>query len=137
MFFELLNLRCAPHESNFADALKVADPSSFKDSWKLAEGFVASEGLDILPHISKSRPNLVENHLSLILYCLLRCDLPDALVKVIVDTEDLNLSINATILLGELLHLANVLLPREVNVISHCLPGLLKEVCLRLVYNLA
>ena len=50
------------------------------------------------------------------------------MVKVIIDTEENTLSVIATILLGELLHLANVLLPREVNVCSHCLPGLLKEV---------
>ena len=44
MFYEILNLR-APNVSNFAEALKVADPSTFKDSWKLADGFVAAEGL--------------------------------------------------------------------------------------------
>lgn len=114
MFYELLSLK-APNEANFEDALKVSDPSTFKDSWKLADGFVASEGLDILPHISKSRPNLVESHLALVLHCLLKCDLPDALVHVIVDTEDLTLSVSATVLLGELLHLANLLLPREVR----------------------
>ena len=114
MFHEILNLR-APDASNFGDALKVADPSTFKASWKLADGFVASEGLDILPNIAKSRPNLVENHLSLILHCLLTCDLPNVLVKVIVDTEETSLSVSATVLLGELLHLANLLLPREVS----------------------
>ena len=65
----------------------MSDPSTFRDSWKLAEGFVAFEGLDLVPHISKSRPNLVENHMSLTLQCLLKCDLPEALVKVIVGTE--------------------------------------------------
>ena len=74
-------------------------------------------GLDILPHISKSRPNLVENHLSLILHCLLKCDLPNVLVRVIVDTEEMSLSVSSTVLLGELLHLANLLLPREVSLI--------------------
>ncbi len=117
MFYELLNIR-APAQPNFMEALKVADPSTFKDSWKLADGFVAAEGLDILPHISRSRPNLVENHMSLVLHCLLKCDLPDALVNVIVDSEDL-LSVSATVLLGQLLHLANLLLPREVRLIRH------------------
>ena len=28
----------------------AADPSAFKDSWKLAEGFVASEGLGMISH---------------------------------------------------------------------------------------
>ena len=129
MFYDMLNLRSLPNkESSFSEGLKNADPCSFRDAWKLADEFVAGEGLDLLPPISKSRPNLVENHLSLLVHCLLKCDLPDALVKVIVDTEESSLSVNATILLGELLHLANVLLPREVNVCSHCLPGLLREV---------
>lgn len=35
--------------------MKVSDPSNLKESWKLADGFVASEGLDILPHLAKSR----------------------------------------------------------------------------------
>ena len=78
--------------------------------------FLCFSGLDILPHISKSRPNLVENHLSLILHCLLKCDLPNVLVRVIVDTEEISLSVSSTVLLGELLHLANLLLPREVSV---------------------
>ena len=134
LFYDMLNLRTLSSgssestELSFAEGLKNADPSTFRDSWKLADEFVAGEGLDLLPPISKSRPNLVENHLSLVVHCLLKCDLPDALVKVIVDTEESSLSVNATILLGELLHLANVLLPREVNVCSHCLPGLLREV---------
>ena len=43
MFYEILSLR-APNASSFAEALRVADPSNFRDSWKLADGFVASEG---------------------------------------------------------------------------------------------
>lgn len=31
------------------------------------EGFVAEEGQFILPHLAKTRTNLVENHLALIL----------------------------------------------------------------------
>ena len=39
-----------------------------------------------------------------------------------------DLSILATILLGELLHSASVILPRELNATSHCLPALLAEI---------
>ena len=53
MFYEILNLR-APNVSNFAEALKVADPSTFKDSWKLADGFVAAEGIYV-QNLNKSR----------------------------------------------------------------------------------
>ena len=33
------------------------------------------------------------------------------------DTEEISLSVSSTVLLGELLHLANLLLPREVSLI--------------------
>ena len=62
--------------------MRTADPSEPKDSWKLSDGFVASEGRDILPHLSKSRPNLLENHLCVLLSCYLQCELPKALVQV-------------------------------------------------------
>ena len=86
LFYELLNLKPLPDDTTFQEAVLMSDPSTFRDTWKLAEGFVAFEGLDLVPHISKSRPNLVENHMSLTLQCLLKCDLPEALVKVIVGT---------------------------------------------------
>ena len=116
LLYELLNLKSPKDATNFNDALKISDPSTFRETWKLAEGFVACEGLDILPHISKSRPNLVESHMSLMLHLLLKANLPDALITVIVDTQtETSLSISATVLLGELLHMANLLLPREVT----------------------
>ena len=37
------------------------------ESWRLVEGFVADEGKSILRHIAKTRPNLVENHMALLL----------------------------------------------------------------------
>ena len=86
LFYELLNLKPLPNDTTFQEAVLLSDPSTFRDTWKLAEGFVAFEGLDLVPHISKSRPNLIENHMSLTLQCLLKCDLPEALVKVIVGT---------------------------------------------------
>ena len=63
-------------------AVKTADPSASKDAWKLGEGFVAAEGRDILPHLSKSRPNLLENHMCVLLSAYLECELPKALVQV-------------------------------------------------------
>ena len=55
----------------------------FRDGWKLAEGFVASEGLDILPGLTKTRPNLVDTHRAVLAACFLNARLPEALVKVI------------------------------------------------------
>lgn len=66
----------------FDVAMRTADPSAPKDTWKLGEGFVAAEGEDILPHLSKSRPNLLENHMCVLLSCYLECKLPRALVQV-------------------------------------------------------
>ena len=61
MFYEILNLR-APNVSNFGEALKVSDPSTFKDSWKLADGFVAAEGMfKIKAKFSKLKSNCFFN----------------------------------------------------------------------------
>lgn len=38
-----------------------------RESWRLMEGFVAEEGKALLPHLAKTRPNLVENHMALVL----------------------------------------------------------------------
>ena len=106
LFFRILRLRfCLPSKYSTREILTV-----------LLSLYDFISNLDILPHIAKSRPNLIENHMSLTLQCLLKCDLPDALVKVIVGTEDFTLSVRATVLLGELLHLANLILPREVSI---------------------
>lgn len=45
----------------------ISDPSEMHDSWRLIEGFVAEEGKQLLPHLAKTRPNLVENHMALLL----------------------------------------------------------------------
>jgi hypothetical protein len=57
-----------------------------------------------------------------------RAKLPDALVRVIVTSPTPQLSIAATVLLGEFLYLTYLLLPRELNMTGHCLPSLLAEV---------
>ena len=81
----------------FEVAMRTADPSAPRDSWKLTEGFVAAEGLkpcfedmisnfvltgqDILPHLAKSRPNLVEAQTALLLSCYLQVNLHFPSVK--------------------------------------------------------
>ena len=104
--------------------MQTADPSDpNKQSWKLAEGFVAAEGRDIFPHLSKSRPNLVENHFCLLLSAYLEARLPAALIDVITSSDTV-LAVRATVLLGQLLHLVTQLLPREVGAVAQCLPEL-------------
>jgi rapamycin-insensitive companion of mTOR len=128
LLFEALMLRMPPKDcDHFGEALEAVDPSHFRDSWKLAEGFVAAEGASIMPNLIKTRPNLRESQRSLLLLCLLLSGLPDALINVIV-SSDMELSIQATILLGEFLFLTNRVVPRELNATSHCLPNLLESV---------
>ena len=74
------------------------------------------------------RPNLLENHKCVVLSCLLRTGLPEALIEVIISSAETDLSILATVLLAELLHAVSVILPRELNATSHCLPALLAEI---------
>uniref|UniRef100_A0A0K2V7N4 Rapamycininsensitive companion of mTORlike [Saccoglossus kowalevskii] n=1 Tax=Lepeophtheirus salmonis TaxID=72036 RepID=A0A0K2V7N4_LEPSM len=127
LIYEMLYLRVPKSSSNVKEVLEDIDPSSPRENWQLKEGFVASEGFDILPRLSKARPNIRENHLSILLTCLMELNLPEALVNVLVSSS-LVLSIKATVLLGELLHKTFILLPHETNYSNHCLPTLFAEV---------
>ena len=128
LFSDCLQLRQPKNFDSYTEALATIEPSYFREHWKLAEGFVASEANDILPHLAKTRPNLQECHKSLLILCLLRANLPKALVNVMTTTQKPEISIRATLLLGQFLHAANVYLPRDLNGSSHCLPTLLDEV---------
>ncbi|CAG5123187.1 unnamed protein product [Candidula unifasciata] len=64
---DLFRLTLPVWTDDFATAFSSVDPCELKDSWKLPEGFVVEEGREILPHISQTRPNLIENHLALLL----------------------------------------------------------------------
>jgi len=108
-------------------AMRTADPSTPKEKWKLTDGFLAAEGQDIIACLSKSRPNLLENHMCVLLSCYLRCQLPKALIQVIV-TSDTVLSVRATVLLGQVLHLSTLLLPHEIGAVSQCLPELAEHI---------
>ena len=92
-FFKFSFLQVPDWTDEFEVAMRTADPSAPRDSWKLTEGFVAAEGLslpfkcwnstfcpsgqDILPHLAKSRPNLVEAQTALLLSCYLQVSLTD------------------------------------------------------------
>lgn len=144
-FYTLLRLPLPEWTDEFTVALQATDPSRVQDSWKLQEGYVALEGKCLLPHISKFRPNLVLNHMALLVYCLVEAKLVQTLVEVIV-TSDTFISVRATILLGnlykdrskfvclfilqhflslgELLHLGSTLLPPSCHGTKMCLPQL-------------
>ncbi|XP_057216035.1 rapamycin-insensitive companion of mTOR isoform X1 [Triplophysa rosa] len=102
----------------------VPDPGRFQDTWRLSDGFVASEAKIILPHRARSRPDLMDNYLALLLSAFIQSGLLEGLVEVITSSDD-NISVRATILLGELLHMANIILPHSHSHHLHCLPTLI------------
>ncbi|XP_045157719.2 rapamycin-insensitive companion of mTOR-like isoform X2 [Mercenaria mercenaria] len=124
LIYELFHLTLPEWTKDFNEALISIDPSKMVENWQLTEGFVANEGKTILPHTATVRPNLVENHLALLLSAWIGAGILDALVEVIITSEN-ELFIRSVILLAELLHLANQLLPPECSHHSHYLPSLM------------
>jgi rapamycin-insensitive companion of mTOR len=130
LLFELLDLQ---QPSNLSDSeqfsfevLSSYHTWSGQDCWQIYDGFVAAEGRSLLPHVSRSRINLFDNYLSIMLYILVSYGVVEALVQVIITTKTtmFSNSIRATILLGEILHLSSRLLPHEVYRKCHALPDL-------------
>ncbi|BFY99539.1 hypothetical protein BsWGS_02579 [Bradybaena similaris] len=121
---DLFRLNLPVWTEDFATAFSSVDPCEMKDSWKLTEGFVAEEGREILPHISQTRPNLIENHLALLLSAWFTAGLCEALIEVVITSEGALFN-RAVILLGELLHMAIALLPSDFWHHHECLPTLI------------
>lgn len=124
LLYDLLGIALPEWTDELSVALDAVDPSHPQDSWRLNEGFVAAEGRSVLPHLSKFRPNIVTNHLSALLQAFLDAGLLAAIVEVIV-SEDTFLSVRATILLGQLLHMMHLLLPPDCCNITPPLPSLM------------
>ncbi|XP_034152753.1 rapamycin-insensitive companion of mTOR isoform X2 [Esox lucius] len=126
VMYDIFRLPMPVVTEDFIEALISVDPSRFQDSWRLSDGFVASEAKVILPHRARSRPDLMDNYLALVLSAFIKSGLLEGLVEVITSSED-NLSVPATILLGELLHMANTILPQSHSHHLHCLPTLINK----------
>ncbi|XP_063704935.1 rapamycin-insensitive companion of mTOR isoform X2 [Culicoides brevitarsis] len=129
LFYELIGLPTPQWNDESIDysvALGVVDPADFQDAWRITDGFVAVEGRSILPTLAHSVPNITEIHLSMLLYSFVENSLLNALVQVIVTSENA-LSVRATILLGRLLELMHKLLPADVCNTNHCLPTLIMK----------
>ncbi|XP_060081851.1 uncharacterized protein LOC132561136 [Ylistrum balloti] len=124
ILYDLFRLQVPEWTDNFSAALLSVDPSMMRDSWRLTDGFICEEGRSLLPHMAKIRPNLVENHLALLLSAWIGAGIFDALVEVVISSDD-QLFIRTTILLGQLMHMASTLLPNECSHHSHCLPTLM------------
>ncbi|CAK1553660.1 unnamed protein product [Leptosia nina] len=126
LLYELVGLRQPEWTDEISVALDAVDPSDFQDSWRLNEDFVAAEGIAILPHLGATGPDIIEIHLALLLQCFLEAGLLDSLAEVIV-TSDTFISVRATVLLGQLLHLVHVLLPPQICNITPALPALVSQ----------
>lgn len=124
LLYELLGLPQPEWTDEYAVALNAVDPADPQDCWRLGEGFVVAECRAIMPHLAKYTPNIADIHLAVLLYVFLEAGLLGALVEVIV-SSDTFISVRATVLLGELMHMMHVLLPPECCDVSPALPGLL------------
>ncbi|XP_051960236.1 rapamycin-insensitive companion of mTOR [Xyrauchen texanus] len=124
VMYDIFRLPVPVVTQDFIEALLSVDPSRFQDNWRLSDGFVASEAKIILPHRARSRPDLMDNYLALLLSAFIHSGLLEGLVEVITSSDD-NISVCATILLGELLHMANTILPHSHSHHLHCLPTLM------------
>ncbi|KAK4875147.1 hypothetical protein RN001_011569 [Aquatica leii] len=125
LLYELLGLPQPEWTDELSVALSAVDPAEPQAAWRLSEGFVAAEGRSVLPHLAKTTPNITDIHISLLLYCFLETGLLCALAEVIA-TSDTFISVRATVLLGELLRLIQILLPPECCNVTPALPNLLE-----------
>ncbi|XP_070780329.1 LOW QUALITY PROTEIN: rapamycin-insensitive companion of mTOR-like [Enoplosus armatus] len=124
VLYDIFQLVIPVATADFNEALVSVDPGRFQDSWRLSDGFVASEAKTTLPHLSRSRPDLMDNYLALVLSAFIKSGLLEGLVEVITSGDDAT-STRATILVGELLHMANTILPHSHSHHLHCLPTLM------------
>ncbi|KAG7235532.1 hypothetical protein INR49_002578 [Caranx melampygus] len=110
VLYEIFQLTVPAATADFSEALTSVG------QLEVLDGFVASEAKTILPHRSRSRLDLMDNYLALVLSAFIKRGLLEGLVEVITSSNDAT-SIRATILVGEILHLVNHHL--------HCLPTLI------------
>ncbi|XP_026472073.1 rapamycin-insensitive companion of mTOR-like [Ctenocephalides felis] len=124
LLYELVGLPQPVWTDEYSVAVAALDPTDFQDQWRLNEGFVVAECRSILPTLVSTVPSPAEQHLALLLYCLLNSGVLSALVEVIV-ASDTFISVRATILLGKLLNMMHILLPPEIYNTSPALPSLI------------
>ncbi|CAG9860535.1 unnamed protein product [Phyllotreta striolata] len=124
LLYELLGLSQPEWSDELSVALSAVDPCEPQASWRLGEGFVVAEARSVLPHLAKTTPSTTDMHLALLLYCFLENGLLAALTEVIA-TSDTFICVRASVLLGEILRLIQVLLPPGCCNVSPSLPSLL------------
>ncbi|XP_022661378.1 rapamycin-insensitive companion of mTOR-like isoform X2 [Varroa destructor] len=124
LFFDLFCLQTPEWTTDFRIALLAADDKTgLQRGWLLYEGFVAAEGADLIPPISRC-VNLSSCYLALLLQAMVMHGLLDAVAEATVGDEE-QVSIHATVLLAELLHMCSRLFPHDASHMCHLLPGLI------------
>ncbi|XP_061842148.1 rapamycin-insensitive companion of mTOR-like isoform X3 [Nerophis lumbriciformis] len=124
VLYEIFRLPMPIVTQDFTEALLSVDRARFQDTWRLSDGFVAAEAKVVLPHRARSRPDLMDNYLAFVLSAFITSGLLEGLVEVVTSNDD-QLAVRATIILGELLHMANTILPHTHSHHLHCLPTLI------------
>uniref|UniRef100_A0A8C4ZU13 Uncharacterized protein n=1 Tax=Gadus morhua TaxID=8049 RepID=A0A8C4ZU13_GADMO len=135
VIYEVFLLDVPVETTDFTEALISVDPGRHQQGWRLTEGFIVSEALVILPQRSRSRPNLIDNYLAFLLSAFIHSRLLEGLVELITSSDDF-ISIQATVLLGQLLNMANSILPHCHSHHLHCLPRLMNMAALYAQYKL-
>lgn len=110
----------------YSVAIAAIDPADYQDAWRLAEGFVAMEGRNVLPSLANRVPNVAEIHIAFLLYCFLETGLLNALVEVVVSSAAF-ISVRATVLIGKLLQMMHTHLPADICNTSSALPSLISH----------
>ncbi|KAH8386683.1 hypothetical protein KR093_001958, partial [Drosophila rubida] len=126
LLYELLAVPQPSWTDDYVVALQTVDPSDFQDTWLLSNGFVSAEGRSILPSLAARAPNVVEQHLALLLYCFLETGLLNALVEVAVSSDQF-VSVRTTILIAKIVQLMHTHLPADICSTSPALPTLVSH----------
>ncbi|XP_065198170.1 rapamycin-insensitive companion of mTOR-like [Sycon ciliatum] len=124
VIFSIFHLKIPIDTDDFVEALATCNPSEFQEEWQLDQGWVVEEARALLPRRSNgSRVNMMDQYHAVVLQAFLSRGMLERLVEVAL-SKVAKVSVMATILLGELLHLANTLLPIEMACATHSLPTL-------------
>lgn len=115
LIFDLLYLPLPESTIDFESGIKSIEKLQIsKDSWKIHDAFIVDEAKSLLlPNRSRTRMNLVNNYVALLLLALFHCNVVDALSAIIICPSSQEISMRATILLYELLLLSSKYLPTD------------------------
>lgn len=136
VLFEIFYIPEPDWINDFSLALKTANPNVFQDSWRLSNSFIAAEAKSLLPLRCKSRVDILDSFIAVLLSIFINKGLLENLVEVAISANSYA-SVSSCILLGGVLQLCGELLPQTNSLCTHsntktcmhreCLPNLLKR----------